>query len=35
MAGKPEDKNANWREKYLDALDQQEQLEVYLEMLLV
>lgn len=27
MAERPEDKGANWREKYLGALDQQEQLE--------
>ena len=27
MADKPDDKNGNWRDKYLNALDQQEQLE--------
>ena len=27
MADRSDDKNANWREKYLDALDQQEQME--------
>ena len=27
MAERSDDKSANWREKYLDALDQQEQME--------
>jgi diguanylate cyclase len=27
MAGRSDDKNSNWREKYLDALDQQEKIE--------